>query len=383
MHQAIRLPLSGVDMRRFMLMGLALASISSAHYLSLDRSPFLHELSQRAYYLPIIYAAYRYGVRGGALAAMLSVALFVPHVHRHVDAQVQLNQYSELFVFLIIGSAAGVLFSKEKREQRRYRKTARELRRVNKKLQETIQQLIRADRFTSLGQISAGIVHEIRNPLASIRGALQALESEIEPEHPRYDFLELMQEELERLDRISTEFLRYARPSSPRLDIVGPGELLRRVASLIAREADRCGVQVDIEVAPRLPKVLLDDGQIQQVLLNLAINGLQAMPEGGFLELTAELARGTAGLVLRVRDHGAGVAPEVRERLFEPFFTTKEGGTGLGLAIAERLVRQHRGTIRVLEAPGGGAAFEVVLPLREAAEGSALVGHMTKPGFLQ
>ncbi|MEW5976315.1 MAG: ATP-binding protein [Acidobacteriota bacterium] len=347
--------------------GLSVILISVLHYQTVGSRRLLHEVSQRLYYVPIIYASYCYGIAGGLTSALLSVAFFLPHLGQHShDPNVYVNQQAELIVFFLIGTTTGLMSTAQKREHLRYQRAAEELQSAYRELKETVDQLLLADRLASLGQLSAALVHEVRNPLASIRGAVEALEPEIPSEHPKREFLDAIHHEIDRLNRLVSEFLHFARPRQPELMPVRPNDVVRSVVTLVAKEATRSRVQVSMQLDDRLPEVIMDGEQIKQALLNLVLNGIQAMNDGGRLEIITK-QRGNK-LIIGVRDHGLGIPGEVRDRIFDPFVTTKEGGTGLGLAIAYRLVKQHKAEIRAADAPGGGSVFEIELPLQQERE---------------
>ena len=339
----------------------SLLLISALHYLTINSYLLLHEVSQRLYYLPITYAAYRYGIPGGLAAALLSVVLFSPHVRRHLDdPNVYFNQFAEMIVFFLISIATGMMSNAEKREHRRYVRTAEELQSAYSELKQTVDELLLADRLASLGQLSAGIVHEIRNPLSSIKGAVEALEPEIPSNHGKREFLDTIHHEIDRLNRLVTDFLQFARPREPEMLPMQPNDIVRSVVTLVAEEAARLKVRIVTNLDEELPEITMDGEQIRQALLNLVINGMQASTGGGQLEIAT--AHRDHRITISVRDHGPGINTQVRDRIFDPFVTTKESGTGLGLAIAYRLVQQHSGAIRVDDATGGGSIFEIELP---------------------
>ena len=328
---------------------VAIALVSLLHLQTVDAHPLLHELTQRLYYLPIVYAAWRYGLRGGLSAGLVSVAFFLPHMTQHLhEAEVYHNQSAEMILFLLIGTLTGLLSDAQKREHRRY--------------EQAVQQLLLADRLASLGQLSAGLVHEIRNPLASIKGAAEALESEVPRGSRKREFLDAIEGEVNRLNKIVTDFLDFARPRSPELLPTLPNAVSRSVASLVSREVERRGLTLILRLDDTVPETLMDGEQVKQALLNLVINAMQATPRGGQIELSTSVSEGD--LRLSVRDSGSGVNQSIKDRLFTPFLTTKEGGTGLGLAIALSLVKQHGGTIEVQDAVVRGSIFEIKMPLR-------------------
>jgi signal transduction histidine kinase len=231
----------------------------------------------------------------------------------------------------------------------------------------------RSQRLASLGDLAAGVAHEVRNPLNAIGVGLQRLRREFAPgeggeEYQR--FLALMEGEVKRLDRIVSGFLGLARPltlASSRCDL---GVLLREVATLSAEEAARREVHVEVSAAADLPAIQADGDRLRQALLNLIRNAYEAMPRGGRLTLAARpavLSGGTAGVEVSVTDTGEGIPPERIPRLFDPYFTTRPGGTGLGLAIAHRIIEAHGGRIAVESAVGRGSTFRLLLPEGGAA----------------
>jgi signal transduction histidine kinase len=353
---------------------IALIAITTLHYQTVGRSPLLHEISQRLYYLPIIYAAYRYGLRGGLTASLLSAALYFPHIVQHWANQISaINQYAETILFLVIGVVTGLLAGKERRERERNEQTNLELQKAYHDLRSTMDQLLIADRHSSLGRMSAAIVHEIRNPLGAIRGAAEALESCVPRE--RAEFLDIIKLEGERLNGLVTDFLLFARPRTSEMLLTLPREMLDSVINLARKQAAQANVQIELIAADSLPPVMMDAEQMKQALLNLILNSIEAMPDGG--RLTIEASHKGEELAFAVRDTGKGIDPAVRDKLFSPFVTTKARGTGLGLAIANRLVSQQGGRITAEDAGGGGAVFQIRLPLNPAAQRSKqeISGH--------
>ena len=337
--------------------------ITFLHYKTSTHYLLLHEIYQRLYYIPIIYAAYSYGLRGGLAAAVLSTLIYLPHLAQHADNRVYaINQYAETVLFLVVGVVTGLLAGKERRERQRYEQTAVELQRAYDELRNTVDQLLLADRHASLGQMSAAIVHEIRNPLGAIRGAAEAIESIVPREHEKAEFLTIIKHEVERLNGLVTDFLQFARPRSPELLATPPREIVEAVVKLASKQAEQARVRITVDVADPLPLVLLDAEQMKQVLLNLILNAIEAMPQGGQLTISAK--QRDEELSLAVRDTGKGIDPAVREKLFSPFVTTKTRGTGLGLAIAHRLVTQHGGQIEAADGENDGAVVEIRLPLK-------------------
>ncbi len=230
------------------------------------------------------------------------------------------------------------------------------------------------DRLAAIGEMAAGLAHEIRNPLGAIKGAAQLLIGpdgkpvEVGPETG--EFLDIIIEEVNRLNRVVTQFLDYARlekyePFEPnQLDV---NEVVQKTVQLLANRDDASGIDIDVRIDDLIPPVAGDAESLLQVFLNLGINALQAMQHGGVLEIiTTRRRRSRLGYgsfaEIRFRDTGVGIAGDKLKKLFIPFFTTKSRGTGLGLAISQRIVNQHGGTIEVRSNPGKGSTFSVFLP---------------------
>jgi two-component system, NtrC family, sensor histidine kinase HydH len=237
----------------------------------------------------------------------------------------------------------------------------------NSKLYERMKE---RDRLAALGEMAAGLAHEIRNPLGAIKGAAQVLDPSSAPgEHT--ELFKVIVEEVNRLNKVVSEFLDYARPLKQNFAPTDVNDVLTRTVKLFQGESVPANLDIRLELAEKLPKVMADPEQLKQVVLNLIINSVQAMPGGGTVvlstarpdEATWRDFRSQPELVeLRVRDNGKGIPDDERQNIFVPFFTTKEKGTGLGLAICQRIVKNHGGTIGVTPKTGPGAEFVIRLP---------------------
>jgi len=227
-------------------------------------------------------------------------------------------------------------------------------------------QLRRAESLASLTTLAAGVAHEIKNPLGSISIHIQLIRKALQgKEEVPVPFLErhlgVVDEEIERLNKIVVDFLFAVRPMDVQLRDGDPGKLVSDIADFIRPEAEKAGVLVELAVAEDLPLVALDERLMKQALLNLVKNALAAMPGGGKLRLVAELL--DEEVKLTVEDSGVGISEEALPKIFEPYFTTKENGTGLGLTITFKIVREHDGEITVTSRPGQGSSFTINLPV--------------------
>ncbi|MGV8080157.1 MAG: two-component system sensor histidine kinase AtoS [Syntrophales bacterium] len=222
-------------------------------------------------------------------------------------------------------------------------------------------QVMRADRLAALGELIAGIAHDIRNPLTSIRGFVQYLQKSGNPEEVK-EYAPLIIRQVDGLNRTIGELLRFAKPAPPHFepvqlnDLIG-GEIMRLVRNRAAKQS----IDVELDLDPMLPMIRADGEQLKQVLLNLLINSGQAMTSGGRIVIRTSMD--TPGkLTIVVADNGAGIAPQHLEKIFDPFFSTKPAGTGLGLAIVNHIINGHNGTIAIVSEPGKGTTVTIRLP---------------------
>jgi signal transduction histidine kinase len=347
-----------------------LVVITLVHYaLGIAGEGWLHSLLGHLYLVPIIMGAYWYGFAGGVVVSVLSTGLFSWHLFYHWHQQfVDIYNYVEIFLFLVIGVTTGILSQMERNRRQQYEEALIRLDESHRKLKEqtevlfqTEEQLRRADRLSALGELSAGVAHEIRNPLGSIKGAAEILKDDYHPDDPKAEFVQILLKETDRLNTILQEFLGFARPKSPELRETDINDVIESVLTLTAQPARKAGVSVEKRLDRSIGKYRLDGELLRQALLNLVLNAIQAMPGGGALIAESRLRDGM--LEVRIADTGPGIAPENRKKLFAPFFTTKKEGTGLGLAITFRIIQNHNGTIEAESWPGKGAVFIVRIPV--------------------
>ncbi|MDQ6786798.1 MAG: ATP-binding protein [Acidobacteriota bacterium] len=348
------------DWWKIVLIGGAIVLVSTLHFLTPIDSTTAHEVYQRLYYLPVVAAALLFGLRGGLLSAAFASAAYIPHIffQWHHQPEYALNQYAEIVLFFFFAIVTGALSDRNRREHERGELITAELERSYAELRQTFQQLLQAERLSALGEISAGIVHEIRNPLGAIRGAVEIIEDELAKNSPRREFALIAKHEVDRIEKLVQEFVRFARPPKLVQNLADVNELVESVAKLLEQQAAAQKVTVKKELAFDLPQVALDIEQIEQVLLNLAINALQAMPDGGSLVFRTFQATNT--VTIEVEDTGGGIPQGVIGRVFDPFFTTKDKGSGLGLSVAHKIVMQHEGRL-VAENTLQGAIFRLML----------------------
>jgi len=363
------------DWQRAAALAAAIAAVALLHYNTPTTDIWVHPLLQRAYYIPILLAALWFGWRGGLIAAILAGASYIPHIMMawKLHPEYRAAQYIEIGMFLVIAALTGILADHERAQRRKVEETATKLGEVYTQLQQSFEQLRRADRLSALGELSAGLAHEVRNPLGSIEGAVQILGRRDLAEETRQEFTEMASREVARLKGLLTHFLEFARPQAPRVVASDIGLLLQSVAKLASETARMAQVEIVVEAPAAVPSISVDPEQIRQVLLNLAINATQAMPTGGRITLRA--LRDGESVRIEVEDEGVGIPTEDLERVFDPFFTTRSNGTGLGLSIAYQIVSQHGGHIAARKNPERGMTFVVTLPIAVSGVEAVLKGN--------
>lgn len=362
------MPERSAALRIAVIVGM-LAVISALHYLTTLQMQHAHDIYRRLYYVPIVLGGLWFTLRGGLATSIAASLLFLPHVvfqwgHHPVS---QPEQYLEILLYNVIGGLTGYLAGSELEQKLAHQQAARRLEESYRTLSaqadqilEIEEQLRRTDRLSTLGELSAGLAHEIRNPLGSIRGTAEILKDGVDPDDPRHEFAQILIKEVDRLNRVLEDFLRFARQAPLERGLFDLNAVVREVLDLTRRQAERHDIAV-VSKLTELPQLTGDGGQIRQALLNLVLNALQAMSAGGQLTVTTRRADGRAEVV--VADTGPGIPAGEEALIFKTFMTTRPDGTGLGLPISQRIVASHGGQINVTSEPGKGAIFTVSLPL--------------------
>ena len=350
--------------------------ITVLHYRLGAHHAWGHDVLRRLYYLPILFAAFAGGVRGGVTVSVFASLVYLPHAFTSLlvqDPADALEKGLEILLYNIVAVVAGLLVDRERREREQQERLATRLGDALAEQRRIEAQLIRAGKLGALGEMTAGIAHEIKNPLHALKGTAEILRDAVPEGVPERRMLELHIAEIDRLDQTADRFLSFARPIPASLRPVAPGSLIDRVVSLVSTQARQEGVETVAATRGTVdfPKVTGDPDLLVQLLLNIALNGVQAMAPGGGgtlnFSLGTERQGGKEYVRVRVANTGPPIPEENLERIFDPFHTTKDGGTGLGLSICSRIADAHGGTLSVRNLPGGGGVeFSLALP---AAEG--------------
>ncbi len=223
--------------------------------------------------------------------------------------------------------------------------------------------MMQQEKLASIGRLSAGVAHEINNPLTTILTSAMLIQEDMAPDHPAYEELEVITAEALRCRKIVTSLLDFARQNQPDKKLNDLNEIVAESILLIQKQAAFRDITVRSQLAPSVPPIMLDKGQIQQALINLILNAVEATDAGGRITITTHYPTDTEKVRIEVADTGSGIDKDQIDKIFDPFFTTKESGTGLGLAITHGIVEQHGGTIRVKSKPGRGTCFSLYLPV--------------------
>lgn len=356
--------------RLVLLLGM-IAAITALHYLTGIEKAQVHDIYRRLYYIPIVFGGLWFLLKGGLGTSLLISMIYAPHVvfqwGHHPGSEPE--QYLEILLYNVIGFICGFLAQRERLQKTRYQQAAEgleesyvKLRQQADQILEVEEQLRRADRLSALGELSAELAHEIRNPLGSIRGTAEILQDGIDPTDRRYEFAQILLREVNRLNGVVEDFLQFARPGRSEQGHFDPEDVLRDVFTLVQRQARKNGVA--LELTGEAEAVGGDGEQLKQAFLNLVLNAIQAMPGGGRLSVTMQ--RENDQFALRFSDNGPGISAKNLERIFTPFFTTRSDGIGLGLAITQRIVRKNGGELAVSSQVGEGTTFVLRLPLAES-----------------
>jgi two-component system, NtrC family, sensor histidine kinase HydH len=301
------------------------------------------------------YIPFRSEERHGERGNIMGVIEIVTDLSGDMQVIIDLQKRIIVVSLLIMGILFGVLSYIVMRAGRIIEARAVERRLLEEKLNE-------AERLANLGKMVATVSHEIKNPLGIVRSTAEILDKRISRVAPGNEHLtRIIVEETARLDGIVREFLDFARPRDPRLEPVSLNELIERVGRFMAPELEARSVRPEKRLDPDLPETALDEEQIYQVLLNMVLNAIQAMPDGGTLTLSTRQTQG-GEIELEVADTGMGIAPDKLEQIFKPFFTDKHRGSGLGLAIAKNIIDKHQGRIMVSSVEGHGSRFTIIFP---------------------
>lgn len=327
---------------RFVFAITLVVPITLIHFATDHHLVELHNVYRRLYYIPIVLGAFAAGIRGGLGVAVAATLGYLPHAFfaEHHDPAPAIDKLLEMVLYLAIGVLTGWLVEQQDRVREQLESALSERNALES-------QLVRAGKLSALGELSAGLAHEIRNPLASILGAAESFVGDLEPGHPKHLLGELMIKEVHRLNGVVTRFASFARAEPMKriaTDLMG---LAAEVVELTRAEAESRNIDIDLQHGRVEANV--DPEQVRQVLLNVMLNAFEAAedenePHVVVVAESRDLGPGRFRCV-GVRDNGPGLPHGHEEDVFDPYFTTRDEGTGLGLSISSRIMEAHGGFI--------------------------------------
>jgi len=367
----------GVRSPHFWIIAAILAVLTLVYYAgytplanlgSFFTDAFPHDLHRTLFLIPIIYAALTFRVRGALGASFVFLCIMLPRTFYSPYTDPLIRPLLFVLFIAFLGVLTAMLIDRVKKEEKAHAElniAHQELSTYVQQLKESQEQLIQAEKLTSLGQLAASIAHEINNPLAGVLVYTQLLSKKVAGDTFKKEealgYLSKMESEVSRCSRIIRNLLDFARQTEPMLRLSDINQVIEQVLAMVGHQAKLQNIEVVKEFSPSLPKVMADFDQLQQIFTNLTLNAIQAMPDGGRLTIRSSAVDGEVRI--DVQDTGYGISKENMSKLFTPFFTTKakDKGVGLGLAVVHGIIERHKGRIKVQSEVGKGTTFSVYL----------------------
>lgn len=323
------------------------------------------------YLLPITSGAYAFETAGSVATSLAAVGSYGAYGLMPRPPGTEVDELYELIVncifFFIVGAVVNILSQRERAERQKLKEAHEELRRRLHQLETMEEQVRRSERLAALGEMAAGLAHEVRNPLGIIRSATELLGEQKDSGGSRSELTSSVIEEVERLNTVVSDFLDFARPVAPRKEPLDIALLISRVLALLETEAAQRGITLKWN-SPEgsFPQVEGDETMLHRAILNLCKNSLEAMDNGGTLsvDVRTKAAGDSPAMIVSVHDTGPEIPEEIRSKIFNPFFTTKSEGTGLGLALVHQIIDSHGGSVTFSSQEGQGTTFLVSLPMK-------------------
>jgi len=329
-------------------------------------------ISSRYYwvlFLPVISAATTFNLIGTVIASLLASGVFLSFVKMIKEPDyLDPAEYPELVMRALILPVIGFLTQQvaeaNRIAAREAQIAAERLGEANRNLQEAEAAVRRSDRLAALGQLSAGLAHELRNPLGTIKTSAEMLLKNVPADNVvAREMAGFISSEVDRTNSLVTRFLDFARPLAVRLDKTDLTQVIDQAVSDVEKHQPPLDVTIYKNYSPEIPPFFLDGELMERVMYNLLLNAAQASPPNGSITVKTRQIEGMVEIA--VIDRGSGIPPKLIENIFNPFYTTKSAGVGLGLAIVSKIVDEHGGSISVESEPGEGSVFRVYLPFRE------------------
>ncbi len=360
------------DIIQILVITLFIAVISVLHYSTSTSKLEFHLIYMQSYFIPIILGAFWFGVRGGVGSALVISVIYLLHIMFQWGGfnPNNLIRFLQIALFLALGYLIGLKAQGEKEEKEKYRQAAKhlqqsleELHKKTEKIFEMEQQLKAADRLALIGELTANLAHEVRNPLGSIRGAVEIIRDAVPEDIKNLEFFDILIHETQRLNEVVENYLNYAKKKSKMISLFDVREIVSDVTLMLRAKARKSNIQLHVQTDDHPLMVKGDSIHIWQILMNVLLNAIQAMPDGGGIWISAHIVDHFIRIV--VRDQGEGIAESELSHVFQSFFTTKINGSGLGLAIVKRIAEENKWEIELESAKNEGTKFSLILPLSD------------------
>ena len=370
------------------LIKIALAMLLIDHTTTIDE-PSINSYYYPIYYLPLMTAAEYFGSWGTLIWTTLASATYASYLYSRIhpelrEFEIGAESYELLAIriafFFLAAMVVNRFVVESKRQTQRYQALAETLSETNRRLEQAQAEARRSERLAALGQLSAGLAHEIRNPLGVIKGSSEMLGQKLGESNPiATELAGYISTETNRLSALVTRFLDFARPLHADLAPQNITTILDRALTDVASLWKGSVIRVEKQYARDLPPVAVDEPLCEQAFVNIVQNAFDAMgASGGVLRVKAETAdaNGRPGVEVRIEDTGPGIPLELQEQIFNPFVTTKKTGVGLGLSIVSKIMDGHHGFVRVQDGSGGGACFVMFFPVGAEKTPEGRSAHM-------
>ena len=362
-------------MRKFIfgILILVVVGIGLLHIFTPGELVFYHDTYRRLSYFPIAVGAILFGIKGGLTLATLTSLAFIPHIILFMGAgtEAYLSELTEILLYISVAVVIGFIASKERRLREEYELLSAKLKHSYARLQseaelliEVEEQLKASQKLSILGQLSASLAHEIKNPLGSIKGTAEILLDDFPETHPKHEFVKILVQEVDRLNMSVDEVLLFSRhPQNieQKKDWEPLSKVIKRVYKLTQNRIDKKKLSFKLAEVDLCEDCLVDGHRYSQVLLNVVLNAIDAVGNNGRVEIGCQSE--ASWLVVSISDDGPGIVETELQRVFEPFYSAKETGTGLGLSISKKIVEGYGGKMDIITSKWGGACFRIWVPM--------------------
>lgn len=370
-----------VEGKRVGLIAFLIIVISFLHYFTSIQLPHFHAIYANAYYIPIILAAFWFGLRGGLITSVVVSLVYLPHViFQWGGGLANLSRFLEIVMFNVVGSLVGLMVQREREQRKKYQHTAQELEISYAKLEKQTEamfemedQLRSMDRLAVTGELSASLAHEVRNPLGSIRGTVDILRKSFPGGSKEMEFFQILVKEVNRLNEVVENYLGLSKPKRQKMIDHNLGDIIQSVIDLISLKARKEKIELIFIKSNQPINVFTDENLLRQVLLNVILNAMSSIDGGGRIIVSPSLENDASDSALanhnfakiKISDTGVGIPASDIEKVFKPFYSTRSEGTGLGLAIAKRAIQQLNGEINLESKEMVGTIVTLSIPCAE------------------